>query len=196
MSGFSGMMGMLGPMLGGAIGGAAGSAMQPGSRAKDGATAGMLDRTAAFQQAVQSNVAKQEASGWDRFLSGTAQFAGNYLRGLATGLAAYDERNPYSSFAGAVLGASPGMQARLDASAQEFKAEQVRQRSVADMMAKSQAEEGIYRSQVERAAVMPDLAGVVAGIKQAPIPKASDEPFGIKIGYGQTAAARTLGLVK
>jgi len=153
-----------------------------------------LGARAAFQTLPQ--VEAKSKSGWDSFLSGTAQFAGNYLRGLATGLAAYQPGNEYSSFAGAILGSTQGLQAKLDAPVMAFRAEQATQRSVADMMAKSQAEEDIYRSQAERASIMPDIGGMVAGIAPRATEKQAEEPFGIKIGYGQTAAARTLGLVK
>lgn len=172
-----------------------------------------------FQAGLGARVAVQtmplaeakSKSGWDNFLSGTAQFAGNYLRGLATGLAAYQPGNEYSSFAGAILGSTQGLQAKLDAPVMAFRAEQATQRSVADMMAKSKAEqeiyrsqamtkaqtaEDIYRSQSERASVMPDISGMVAGVAPKAVAKQVEEPFGIKIGYGQTAAARTLGLVK
>lgn len=157
-----------------------------------------------FQAGLGARVAMQtmplaeakSKSGWDNFLSGTAQFAGNYLRGLATGLAAYQPGNEYSSFAGAILGSTQGLQAKLDAPVMAFRAEQATQRSVADMMAKEQAQEAMYRSQIERASAMPDIGGMVAGLAPRPMARQVEEPFGIKIGYGQTAAARTLGLVK
>lgn len=168
-----------------------------------------LGARAAFQ--TLPVVEAKSKSGWDNFLSGTAQFAGNYLRGLATGLAAYQPGNEFSSFAGAILGSTQGLQAQLDAPVEAFRSEQATKRSVADMMAKGKAEqeiyrsqamtkaqtaEDIYRSQSERASAMPDIGGMVAGIAQRPTAQQVEEPFGIKIGYGQTAAARTLGLVK
>lgn len=191
MSGMAGMMGMIAPMMQGM----AGSSFKPGTKAQAQANQTIQDKYAAAQSRQQ---AAQQPSGWDQFLTGTAQFGANMLRGFATGLAAYNPDNPYSSFAGGILGASRGLQAKMDEPIAARQRQFEREQQAADEQMAAATKEGIYRSQVDRASVMPDIGGIVAGVsvQAPPLPKTPQEPFGIQIGYGQTAAARTLGLVK
>ena len=191
MSAFGGLMAMIGPMAQGM----AGSSFQPGTKAQQQANQAIQDK---YSQAQGRQQQSQQASGWDQFLTGAGQFGANMLRGFATGLAAYNPDNPYSSLAGGILGASRGLQAKMDEPIQARQRQFEREQAAADEAMAATTKETIYRSQADRATAMPDLAGIVAGVS-APtvaVPKAPQEPFGIQIGYGQTAAARTLGLVK
>lgn len=78
-------MGGIGSMLGPMIGGAAGSMFQPGTKAKDEATAVMMQRNAGwddFLQAVQSNTQMRQLMDERKYMQ--PDMMQNILSGLAT----------------------------------------------------------------------------------------------------------------
>jgi hypothetical protein len=134
-------------------------------------------------------------SGWDAFMTGAANFGGNFLVGVASGIQAYKPGNEYSSLAGGFLGASRPLQQAMD---MPLKAQQNQfNREQEDLAKKSETKtkEDIYRSQTDRAVGMeaPDLSGLSVGLaapKQANAAEVS-EPFGFQAGLSLTPTPTT-----
>ena len=70
MSGFGGLMAMIGPMAQGMVG----SSFQPGTKAQQQANQAIQDK---YSQAQGRQQQSQQASGWDQFLTGAGQFGAN-----------------------------------------------------------------------------------------------------------------------
>jgi hypothetical protein len=119
-------------------------------------------------------------TGWDGFLSGALRAAGNFGVGFASGVAAYDPRNPASSIAGGFLGASRDLQTALAIPRMEQEAALKRQQKAMDTEAEQATKEKLATSAANRASIMPDITGISEGIaKPKPAPA---EPFEFKIG--------------
>lgn len=118
-------------------------------------------------------------TGWDTFLAESLRAAGNFGVGFASGVAAYDPRNPASSIAGGFLGASRDLQAALAMPRIEAEAKLKREQKSLDMEAEQATKEKLATSAANRAFVLPDITGISAGVSQ---PKAVVEPFEFKIG--------------
>lgn len=126
-------------------------------------------------------------SGWDSFMKGAANFGGNFLVGVASGIQAYRPGNEYSSLAGGFLGASRPMQQQM---ANEMEAKQQSfERQQTDLTEKSKVKtkEDIYRSQADRAVGIqtPDVSGISTGVA-APTKYTIEEPFGWQGGFPLT----------
>jgi hypothetical protein len=136
---------------------------------------------------VGKSLTPPSPSGWDAFMTGAANFGGNFLVGVASGIQAYKPGNEYSSLAGGFLGASRPMQQAMDI---PLKAQQNQfNREQKDLAEKSETKtkEDIYRSQADRAVgmQMPDMSGISTGVA-APTKQVinePDEPFGFQPGF-------------
>ena len=129
-------------------------------------------------------------SGWDAFMTGAANFGGNFLVGVASGIQAYRPGNEYSSLAGGFLGASRPMQQAME---MPLKAQQNQfNREQEDLAKKSETKtkEDIYRSQTDRAVGMeaPNLSGLSVGLAAPKTANAAEtqEPFGFQPGFSLT----------
>ena len=129
-------------------------------------------------------------SGWDAFMTGAANFGGNFLVGVASGIQAYRPGNEYSSLAGGFLGASRPMQQAME---MPLKAQQNQfNREQEDLAKKSETKtkEDIYRSQTDRAVGMeaPNLSGLSVGLAAPKAANAAEtqEPFGFQPGFSLT----------
>jgi hypothetical protein len=136
---------------------------------------------------VGKSLTPPSPSGWDAFMTGAANFGGNFLVGVASGIQAYRPGNEYSSLAGGFLGASRPMQQAMD---MPLKAQQNQfNREQEDLSKKSETKtkEDIYRSQADRAVGMqtPDVSGLSLGVA-TPQKKVIDEPFGWQGGFPLT----------
>jgi hypothetical protein len=136
---------------------------------------------------VGKSLTPPSPSGWDAFMTGAANFGGNFLVGVASGIQAYKPGNEYSSLAGGFLGASRPMQQAMD---MPLKAQQNQfNREQEDLTKKSEmkTKEDIYRSQADRAVGMqtPDVSGISMGVS-APQKKVIEEPFGFQPGFSLT----------
>jgi hypothetical protein len=136
---------------------------------------------------VGKSLTPPSPSGWDAFMTGAANFGGNFLVGVASGIQAYRPGNDYSSLAGGFLGASRPMQQAMD---MPLKAQQNQfNREQEDLTKKSEikTKEDIYRSQADRAVGMqtPDVSGISMGVS-APQKKVIEEPFGFQPGFSLT----------
>lgn len=118
-------------------------------------------------------------TGWDNFLSGALRAAGNFGVGFASGVAAYDPKNPASAIAGGFLGASRDLQTALAIPRIEAEAKMKREQKALDTESEQATKEKLATSAASRASVLPDITGISAGISQ---PKAVVEPFEFKIG--------------
>lgn len=172
-----------------------------------------LQALAATQVAGQTMAAgeqamKQKASGWDAFLSGAAQAASNFATGVVSGLQAYRPDNEYSSFAGGFMGATRGLQTAADISearmrqaaglemkaaenvatieAQKLSAAAERDLYRAAELSKQSVKEEMYRSQADRASIMPGGEGLFRGVRQAVTPQIND--LGVAIGQDPMSA--------
>ena len=130
----------------------------------------------------------RQAGQFDNFLSGAARMGGNFLVGFASGLQQYDPRNPYSSFAGGILGATPNLQTMLAEPSARRRAEFSREQTALDALSKAQVSEQVASSQAERASVMPGGEGLanvqIRNISEAIAkrPKAEQEIYDFKVG--------------
>jgi len=129
--------------------------------------------------AAMGTKAQLKPTGWDGFLSGALRAAGNFGVGFASGVAAYDPRNPASAIAGGFLGASRDLQTALAIPRMEQEAALKRQQKAMDTEAEQATKEKLATSAASRASVMPDITGISAGVSK---PKAVVEPFEFKIG--------------
>jgi hypothetical protein len=127
-------------------------------------------------------------SGWDRFLSGAGTVGGNFLVGLAGGLANYNPRNPYSSF-GAALGASTaGLQEALQEPIAARKLQFGREQERLDALSKQQTSEEIASGQASRASILPGGEGFGSANMQniagaiAPKPAKQQEIYDFNVG--------------
>lgn len=140
-----------------------------------------------LRTAVQTlpQVEAKQASGWDKFLSGAGKIGGSFLMGLAGGLQNYDPRNPYSSFAGAVSAATPGLQVALARPAAEMRGEFAREQQRLGALSEAATQEEIAQGQASRASVFSEGLGnvavqnIAAGVTQ---PAPAKEPFDFNVG--------------
>lgn len=112
--------------------------------------------------AVQSigMVEDKKKQGWDNFLAGAGRVGGSFLMGLAGGLANYDPRNPYSSFAAGIQAATPGLQTALAVPSATAKAEFMREQERLGQLSEARTQEEIASGQAARATVMPGGEGL------------------------------------
>lgn len=119
-------------------------------------------------------------TGWDTFLAESLRAAGNFGVGFASGVAAYDPKNPASSIAGGFLGASRDLQAALAMPRIEAEAKLKREQKSLDMEAEQATKEKLATSAANRAFVLPDITGISEGLAKPKPPVV--EPFEFKIG--------------
>jgi hypothetical protein len=137
------------------------------------------------QSDVYLDAPVQQKSGWDNFLSGAGRIGGSFLMGLAGGLQNYDPRNPYSSFAGAISAATPGLQVGLALPAAQMRAGFAREQERLGALSTAATAEEIAQSQASRASVMSEglgnvsTADISAGIAK---PSTAKEPFDFSVG--------------
>jgi hypothetical protein len=127
----------------------------------------------------------QSASGWDSFLSGTARIGGNFLMGVAGGLANYNPRNPFSSMGAAIAASTPDFQQALEQPVAAERMKFAREQKRLDALSESATNEEIAQGQASRASVMSEglgsmkMPGIAAGISK---PAPQREPYDFNVG--------------
>lgn len=146
---------------------------------------------------AMSPAPKESSSGWDSFLRGAAQFAGNFATGVASGLQAYDPNRPLSGIAGGYLGATRGLQTQADiqeaqakaAAGMEIRAAEARSQTALDTELARQAAAG---ASIVSPGMGRGVEGVVAGVRQPSRTQMDDA--GVQIG-ASLATERILRLI-